>query len=110
MDAIIIDYAGMNAAIIGAWVLIATGAGFIARRVVKGRNFGLWLDMLIGLIGTFLFGTLLRAVGVDLSATLLSIQPGDLPFDAALWADIVISALVGALLIRAVMRPFTGKG
>lgn len=110
MDNIVIDYAGMNAGIIAAWVLIATAAGFTARRVVRGRKFGFWVDMAIGLIGIFLFGTLLRAVGVDLSATLLSLQPGDLPFNAALWADIIISALLGALLIRAILRPFTGKG
>ncbi len=110
MEHIVIDYAGMNAGVIAAWVLIATVAGFAARRIVRGRKFGFWMDMAVGLVGIFLFGTLLRAVSVDLSVTLFSLQPGDWPFNAAVWADITISALAGALLIRAVLRPFTGKG
>ena len=111
MDHIVIDYAGMNAGVIAAWLLIATLAGLLARRIVRGRKLiGLWGDAAIGLIGVFLFGTLLRAVGVDLSVTLFSLQPESWTFNAAVWADIVISALLGALLIRAVLRPVTGKG
>ena len=36
MDAIRIDYAGMNASVIVAWLLIATAAGLIAR-TPRGR-------------------------------------------------------------------------
>ena len=37
MDAISVDYAGMHAGVIAAWLLIATLAGYIARRLTRGR-------------------------------------------------------------------------
>ncbi len=81
MDAIRIDYAGMNAGAIIAWILIATAAGLIARSAVRGRKLmGLWGDMAIGLIGVFLIGTLFRAFHFDLSVWLKSIEP-DWQFD-----------------------------
>ena len=62
MDAIRIDYAGMNAGVILAWLLIATTAGLIARMAARGRRLmGLWGDMAIGLVGIFAVGTLFRA-------------------------------------------------
>ncbi len=109
MDAIRIDYAGMSAGVIAAWFAIATGAGLLARFLVRGRSIlGLWGDAAIGLIGIFLVGTLFRAFGFDLSAFLKQVQP-DWPFDLAVWIDVAISALVGALAIRLVLRPFTGR-
>jgi uncharacterized membrane protein YeaQ/YmgE (transglycosylase-associated protein family) len=111
VDSIVIDYAGMNAAVLGAWLLIATAAGVAARRIVKGRKIiGLWGDAVIGMIGIFLVGTLLRSVGVDLSVTLFSLQPDSWTFNAAVWVDILLTALLGAFLIRAVLSPFAGKG
>lgn len=103
------DYAGMNAAEIAGWVLIATAAGWIARFIVKGKKFfGLWGDMIIGLVGIFLLGLLLRQIlGVNLAERLRAYLPAD--FAAfAVWLDIAISAFLGALVIRGVLRPFTG--
>jgi uncharacterized membrane protein YeaQ/YmgE (transglycosylase-associated protein family) len=108
MDAIRIDYAGMNAGVIVAWLLIATAAGLIARTAVRGRKLmGLWGDMAIGLIGIFAIGTLFRAFHFDLSVWLKSIEP-DWKFDIAIWTDVTLSALLGALLLRLILRPFTG--
>ncbi|MBI1361921.1 MAG: hypothetical protein GC155_16720 [Alphaproteobacteria bacterium] len=108
MDAIRIDYAGMNAGAIIAWILIATAAGLIARSIVRGRKLmGLWGDMAIGLIGIFLVGTLFRAFHLDLSVWLKSIEP-DWQFDFAIWIDVTVSALLGALLLRLILRPLTG--
>jgi uncharacterized membrane protein YeaQ/YmgE (transglycosylase-associated protein family) len=91
----LVDYAGMNAAEMAGWLLIATGVGFLGRILVKGKPFfGLWGDAVVGLIGVFLVGTLMRAFNFDLTT----------------WIDIAISALLGAILIRAVLRPFTGSG
>lgn len=109
MDAIQIDYAGMNAGVMTAWFAIATGAGFLARLIVRGRSIiGLWGDAAIGLIGIYLMGTLFRVFDFDLSAFLKEAQP-DWDFDLAVWLDIAVSALLGSLLIRAIIRPFTGK-
>jgi uncharacterized membrane protein YeaQ/YmgE (transglycosylase-associated protein family) len=106
----LIDYAGMNAAEIAAWLLIATATGFVGRAIVKGKKIlGLWGDAAIGLVGAFLAGTLMRAFSFDLTAWLLGFLPKSMA-DFAMWIDIGISSLVGAIIIRAIMRPFTGGG
>jgi uncharacterized membrane protein YeaQ/YmgE (transglycosylase-associated protein family) len=104
------DYAGMSAAEIAGWVLIATGSGWGARAIVKGKQFfGLWGDMAIALVGVFLMDLLFRLLGVDIAARLASFLPADFA-DFARWIRIAISAVLGALAIRLVLRPFTGKG
>ncbi|MEZ5938171.1 MAG: hypothetical protein R3C52_08120 [Hyphomonadaceae bacterium] len=106
MDGVIVEYAGMDAGRIAAWLLIATGAGVIARRIVGGgKVLGLWGDAAIGLVGVFLVGTLMRAFHFDLSVFLHELQPA-WSFDLAIWVDIIVSGLIGALLIRSIMRPF----
>jgi uncharacterized membrane protein YeaQ/YmgE (transglycosylase-associated protein family) len=108
MDAIFrVDYGGMNAGQIGAWLLIVTAAGFLARTIVRGRNIlGLWGDAAIGLVGCFAMGTILRALKLDLTRLTTdwtSNWPG-----LAVWADILLAAFIGALLIRLALKPFTG--
>jgi uncharacterized membrane protein YeaQ/YmgE (transglycosylase-associated protein family) len=107
---LLIDYAGMDAAKIALWLLIATGSGLLGRIIVRGKKIlGLWGDAAIGLIGVFLVGTVMRAFHFDLTAWLVGVLPGNVA-DLAVWFDIAISALIGAILIRAVIRPFTGGG
>jgi uncharacterized membrane protein YeaQ/YmgE (transglycosylase-associated protein family) len=104
------DYAGMNAAEIAGWVLIATGAGWGARAIVKGKPFfGMWGDMAIALVGVFLMDLLFGLLGVDISARLASYLPDDFA-EFARWIRIAISAVLGALAIRVILRPFTGGG
>jgi uncharacterized membrane protein YeaQ/YmgE (transglycosylase-associated protein family) len=106
----LVDYAGMNAAEIAAWLLIATAVGFLGRILVRGKPFfGLWGDAAIGLLGVFLVGTLMRAFNFDLTAWLNGVAPASVN-SFTMWIDIAISALLGAILIRAVLRPFTGGG
>lgn len=109
MDFIVADYAGMNVGIITAWILIATGAGYAARQIVRGKAmFGLWGDMAIGLIGVFLMAIILNLLGVNLSERLRTWAPS--LGDITVWINIALSALIGGLILRAVMRPFTGGG
>lgn len=109
MNFLVADYAGMNAGVIAAWLLIATGAGFAARMIVRGKKFfGLWGDMAIGLVGVYLMAVAFRLLGVDLTERLHTWLPSIGAI--AVWIDIAISAFVGALAIRAVLRPFTGGG
>ncbi len=106
----LIEYAGMNAGVIAAWVVIATAAGWTARTIVRGKKLlGLWGDMAIGLVGIYLMALLFGALQVDLDARLESFLPqGSTGF--ARWLDILVSALIGTLAIRTVIRPFTGGG
>lgn len=107
MDDHLLNYADMNAIAIALWIGITTSAGWVARAVVRGRSFlGLWGDMAIGLVGVYLIAALLYLLGVDLTERLLTWVPSLGSF--AVWIDIAISALLGALVIRAVLRPFTG--
>jgi len=104
----LVDYGGMNAGQIAAWMLIATLAGVLARWLVRGRKvLGLWGDAVFGLVGAFVVGTLLRAVHIDF-ATLIKSWAPDYGFDVAVWIDIAASALAGALLLRLLLRPVTG--
>jgi uncharacterized membrane protein YeaQ/YmgE (transglycosylase-associated protein family) len=109
MDAIRIEYASMNLGVIAAWLLVATLAGYLARIIVRGRPvFGLWGDAAFGLLGVFVMGTLLRAIDFDLAAFIMDTQP-KLDRDVAIWADVVLAALLGALLLRVAVRPVTGR-
>jgi uncharacterized membrane protein YeaQ/YmgE (transglycosylase-associated protein family) len=106
----LITYGGTNVAEIAIWILIVTAAGFLGRMLVKGKSFfGLWGDALIGLLGVFLIGTLLRAFRFSLTGWLTETVPDSIaPY--VFWIEIGLCAVVGALVIRAVLRPFTGGG
>lgn len=99
-------YAGMNPFELAVWIGIGLAAGFIARQIIRGpKPLGLFGDMLIGLIGAFGLGWVLRRFGFDLSEYILRLVP-DLSTSIAIWIDVGLTALVGALILRTVMRPF----
>ncbi len=109
MDAIRIDYASMNLGVVAGWLLVATCSGYLARIIMRGRAIlGLWGDAVFGLLGIFVIGTLFRALEFDMTAFIMRAQP-DVDRDLAIWADVIIAALVGACLLRLIVRPFTGK-
>jgi uncharacterized membrane protein YeaQ/YmgE (transglycosylase-associated protein family) len=106
MDGIWVDYAGMNAAEIAIWLLIATAVGFLARMIVRGRVIlGLWGDAAIGLIAIFAVGTVMRALDFNLANWIADAVPSVADF--SLWLDIAISGFIGSMLIRLVLKPFT---
>jgi uncharacterized membrane protein YeaQ/YmgE (transglycosylase-associated protein family) len=110
MDKLAVVYSGMNLGILALWLLIATLAGFAARKIVRGRPvMGLWGDIGFALIGLFLVGTLLKAFDVSLPDWIASLDLGPLN-DVTRWVDVFLVAFIGALVLRAVMRPITGKG
>ena len=99
-----VEYAGMYAIDIAAWLLIATLAGLVARQLFKGKPLlGLWTDMAIGLVSIFVVGTGMRMIGFDLSQAILAAQPG-IASRAAIWVDIFVAAFVGAVVVRAILR------
>lgn len=110
MDFITVSFADMNAGTIAAWVLITTAAGWAARSIVRGRKvWGLWGDLAIGLVGIYLMAVIFNLLRLDLAARMRSWLPASFA-EFAIWATIALTAFLGALLIRAVMRPFTGGG
>jgi len=110
MDKLAVVYSGMNLGVLTLWLLIATLAGFLARKIVRGKAvFGLWGDIGFALLGLFLVGTLMQAFDVSLTNWIASLDLGPLN-DVTRWVDIFVVAFLGALALRAVMRPVTGKG
>ncbi len=110
MDKLAIEYSGMNLGVLALWLLIATLVGFAARKAVRGKAiFGLWGDAAFGILGVFLIGTLLKAFGFSLSGWLAGFDLGPLN-DVTRWLDVALIAFIGALIIRGILRPITGKG
>ncbi len=110
MDKLAVDYSGMNLGILVLWLLIATVAGFAARKIVRGRPvFGLWGDIGFALLGVFLMGTLMKAFNFSLTDWIKSIDLGPLN-DVTHWVDIALVAFIGALVLRGILRPITGRG
>lgn len=95
-----VNYAGMNAGVLAYWILICTFAGFLARQILRGpKLFGLWGDLVIGVIGVFLAGAAFRAIGVDPSQYAIQFNP-TWGSALAIWIDVAVTALLGALVLR----------
>ncbi len=75
-------------------LLVGLVAGFMATHLVAGHGFGLLGDLVVGVIGAFLGAFVLGALGV-VASTLL----GE-----------IIVAFVGAVILLALLRVFTGAG
>jgi uncharacterized membrane protein YeaQ/YmgE (transglycosylase-associated protein family) len=71
------------------WLLVGAIAGSLAGTVVKGGNYGLIGDIVIGIIGAFIGGWLLPGVGLNLGTGLVGV---------------VLSATVGAIAFLLVLR------
>ena len=76
------------------FVVIGAVAGWLAGRFMRGNGFGLIGDIIVGVIGSFVGGYLLREQGAEIGHGLL----GSL-----------IVAFIGALLLLFVVRLFTGR-
>ncbi|MEZ6028523.1 MAG: hypothetical protein R3C46_02135 [Hyphomonadaceae bacterium] len=110
MDKLAIEYSGMNLGILALWILVLTLAGFAARKIVRGKTLlGFLGDAGFGLLGVFLIGTLLKAFEISITSWLAGLNLGPLN-DVTRWVEITLIAFVGALVLRAILRPITGKG
>lgn len=76
-----------------AWIIVGLIAGWAAGKVSRGRGFGLIGDLVVGLIGALIGGFVAG----------LFIQ-GSVGFIGSL-----IVAFLGAVLLLAVLRMFTGR-
>jgi uncharacterized membrane protein YeaQ/YmgE (transglycosylase-associated protein family) len=75
-----------------SFLLIGLCAGWLAGRFTQGRGFGLWGNLLIGVVGAVVGGFLLSILGFT-SSTLLAE---------------LITATVGAMALLAVLRASVG--
>ena len=107
MDKLAVEYSGMNLGVLALWIFVLTLAGFAARKIVRGRSLlGFLGDATFGLLGVFLVGTLLKAFEMSLTTWIASFDLGPLN-DVTRWLDILLASFIGALALRAVLRPIT---
>jgi uncharacterized membrane protein YeaQ/YmgE (transglycosylase-associated protein family) len=72
-----------------AWIIVGLIAGWMTGKVMKGRGYGAFRDILLGIVGAFIGGIVTSLVGVQGQAGFLG--------------SIVI-AFVGATILVAVVR------
>ena len=77
-----------------AWIIVGGIAGWLASTVMHSRQ-GLVMDVVVGIIGAFIGGFLLSALGT----------PGVTGFNV--WS--VLVAFIGAVVLLGVLRLFSGR-
>ncbi len=76
------------------FLLVGLVAGFLASKVMTGRGMGLIWDIVVGVLGAFLGGWLVGAMGIAVGGLL---------------AEIVV-AFIGALILLFIFRALIGRG
>jgi len=76
-----------------SWLFVGLLAGFFASIVVRGRGYGCFLDIVIGLIGAFIGGFLASFLGIT----------GTFHF----WGTLLI-AFLGACVLVAILKALSG--
>ena len=75
------------------WLCVGAIAGWLSGVIVKGGGFGLFGDIVVGIVGAFIGGWLLPRLGVQLGAGLVGII-----------ASATIGAVVLLLIVKLVRR------
>jgi uncharacterized membrane protein YeaQ/YmgE (transglycosylase-associated protein family) len=78
-----------------AWIVIGGLAGWLASVMVRGGGMGIIMDIVVGIVGAFIGGLIVQLFG----------GTGFTGFN--LWSFIV--ALIGAVILLAVVRLVTGR-
>jgi uncharacterized membrane protein YeaQ/YmgE (transglycosylase-associated protein family) len=65
------------------FLLIGLAAGWLAGQIMKGSGFGLWINLLLGVAGSFIGGFLFQFLGIGGDGILVSL----------------VAAFVGAILL-----------
>ncbi len=76
-----------------SWLFVGLLAGFFASVVVRGRGYGCFLDIVIGLVGALIGGFLASFLGIR------STFPS--------WGSLLI-AFLGACILVAILKAFSG--
>jgi uncharacterized membrane protein YeaQ/YmgE (transglycosylase-associated protein family) len=71
-------------------LIVGVIAGWLAGQIMKGGGFGLFGDLIVGIIGAFigrwLFGVLRISIGINF------------------WVDAIITAAIGAIVLLFILR------
>ena len=78
------------------YILIGLAAGFIAGKLVKGGGFGLWVNLLLGIIGGVLGGWLFGILGIHTSSIIGSLLTSVVGAVVLLWLADFISRRVNS--------------
>jgi uncharacterized membrane protein YeaQ/YmgE (transglycosylase-associated protein family) len=78
-----------------AWIVLGLIAGFLAGQVMKGGGYGVIGDIVLGIVGA--------VVGGFLASNLLGLDVNGLNLTS------ILIAFVGACLVIAISRAFTGR-
>jgi uncharacterized membrane protein YeaQ/YmgE (transglycosylase-associated protein family) len=75
-----------------SWLIVGLLAGFFASVIVRGRGYGCFLDIVIGLVGAFIGGFIASFLGIR----------GTYHF----WGTLLI-AFLGACILVAILKAFS---
>lgn len=76
------------------WIILGGLAGWLASLLVRGTGLGILVDILVGIVGAFIGGFIVSALG----------GTGVTGFN--LWSFVV--AVIGAVVLLLIVRLFTG--
>ena len=74
-----------------AWLIIGAIAGWLAGVLVKGGGFGLFVDIIVGIVGAFIGGWLAGLLGIHIGGGMISS---------------IITAIIGAVILLFIIRLF----
>jgi uncharacterized membrane protein YeaQ/YmgE (transglycosylase-associated protein family) len=74
------------------WILVGLIAGWVTGKIMKGRGYGVFMDIIIGIAGALIGGFLMRHLGFAGSGGLIYT---------------ILVAIGGAVLLTAVVRLFS---
>lgn len=75
------------------FLIIGAVSGWLAGLFVKGHGFGIWVNIIVGIIGAFIGGFLLSMLGIGTYGLI-----GEL-----------VASFVGAVILLWIMRMFSGN-
>ncbi len=75
-------------------ILIGIAAGFLAGLIMKGSGFGILVNLILGIIGSFIGGWLLGVLGISLGGGLVGT---------------LVTATIGAVVLVFVVNLIKGK-
>jgi len=70
------------------FLIIGIAAGWLAGQIMKGRGFGLWINLLLGVAGAFIGGFLFDFLGIGGEGIFVSL----------------LAALVGAIILLLIIN------
>lgn len=72
-----------------AWLIIGAVAGWLAGLLVKGGGFGLFADIVVGIVGAFIGGWLAGVLHISLGRG---------------WMGSIITSVIGAVILLFIIR------